>query len=92
MLSDASRALKCLIPFLCLITMPAIADEITYDLTIDYKTVNITGKDVEAMTINGQLPGPTLRMTESDDVTIRLCSAQRQHAQPVGRDGERRPG
>ena len=30
-----------------------------YNLVIDKETVNFTGKDVEAMTVNGQIPGPT---------------------------------
>ena len=31
-----------------------------YTLTIDQKIVNKAGKDVMGMTINGQIPGPTL--------------------------------
>ncbi len=50
----------------------AMAGTVEYDLVVDYKTVNFTGKDVRAMTINGQLPGPTLEMTEGDDLVVRV--------------------
>ncbi|ANG61045.1 copper oxidase [Marinobacterium aestuarii] len=46
----------------------------TYDLVIDEQIVNITGKDKKAMTINGQLPGPTLRFKEGEDVTINVTN------------------
>ncbi len=52
----------------------AIAKQVDYDLTIARQTVNITGDDVEAMTINGTIPGPTLSMTEGDTVTIRVLN------------------
>jgi FtsP/CotA-like multicopper oxidase with cupredoxin domain len=50
----------------------AIAQAIEYDLNISRQTVNITGENVEAMTINGSIPGPTLTMTEGDTVKIRV--------------------
>jgi L-ascorbate oxidase len=46
----------------------------TYDLVIDEQIVNITGKDKKALTINGQLPGPTLRFKEGEDVTINVTN------------------
>jgi len=51
---------------------PATAEIVQYDLTIDYQTVNFTGNDVQAMTINGAIPGPTLKLIEGDDVVIRV--------------------
>ncbi|CCH57642.1 multicopper oxidase (plasmid) [Fibrisoma limi BUZ 3] len=45
---------------------------ITYDLVIDEQTVNITGKPTKAMTINGGIPGPTMRFTEGDVAVIRV--------------------
>lgn len=30
-----------------------------YDLVLELKTVNFTGRPVRAMTINGRIPGPT---------------------------------
>jgi FtsP/CotA-like multicopper oxidase with cupredoxin domain len=40
--------------------------------------VNFTGKTVMATTINGSLPGPTLRMREGDTVTIRVTNKLRE--------------
>lgn len=53
-------------------SMPAAAG--TYDLTIEAKTVNFTGRDREAMTINGQIPAPTLRFKEGEDVVINVTN------------------
>ena len=44
----------------------AQTDTVTYHLTIDQKKVNIGGKESMGMTINGSIPGPTLRFTEGD--------------------------
>jgi len=43
-------------------------------LTIDYTTVNITGKRAVATTINGQLPGPTLVWQEGDTITLHVTN------------------
>ncbi len=43
-----------------------------YDLTIGYQTVNYTGRDVQAMTINGSIPGPVLRFKEGDLARINV--------------------
>lgn len=48
------------------------AAERTVRLDINYKTVNFTGKRVPAITINNQLPGPTLHFKEGDKVTINV--------------------
>ena len=48
------------------------AATVEYDLTIDRQEVNFTGQPVKAMTINGRLPGPTLRFTEGDHAVIRV--------------------
>lgn len=45
---------------------------VEYTLTIDEQTVNLTGKPTRAMTINGSLPGPTLRYTEGDVAVIHV--------------------
>lgn len=44
----------------------------SYDLEIKKQDVFITGKAVEAITINGGIPGPTLRFKEGEDVTINV--------------------
>lgn len=45
---------------------------VEYNLTIDEQTVNITGKPKLAMTINGGIPGPTMRFTEGDVAVIHV--------------------
>jgi FtsP/CotA-like multicopper oxidase with cupredoxin domain len=49
-----------------------------YRLTIDRQTVNVTGKPVQSLTINGQVPGPTLRFKEGEDVTIHVTNRLRE--------------
>src|SRR5687768_4423699 len=55
-----------------LFSTPAYAG--TYHLDIARQEVNITGTPVEKITINGTIPGPTLRFTEGEDVTIHVTS------------------
>ena len=43
-----------------------------YNLTIDKKMVNITGKEVMGMAINNAIPGPTLRFTEGEYAVIHV--------------------
>ncbi len=50
--------------------LPLAADEVRYELTIAQGTVNITGSPATAMTINGGVPGPTLRFGEGDVARI----------------------
>lgn len=51
---------------------PALAATVDYDLTIARQQVDITGRTVAAMTINGGIPGPVLRFTEGDLARIRV--------------------
>jgi len=44
----------------------ALAKTVEYDLTIAEQEVTITGRPARAMTINGGVPGPTLRFAEGD--------------------------
>jgi len=56
---------------------PAITAELagpSFDLTIDTLPVNITGAARRAIVVNGGLPGPTLRMRQGDEVTIRVTN------------------
>mgnify|MGYP003632497138 CR=1 FL=1 len=48
--------------------------EHVYNLTIDYQTVNLTGKDVMAMTINGGIPGPNLVFEEGEFAIINVTN------------------
>ena len=45
-----------------------------YTLTIDQQIVNKAGKDVVGMTINGQIPGPTLEFIEGEYAIIIVFS------------------
>ena len=50
----------------------ALAVTVEYDLTIAQEEVSIHGKTALGMTINGQIPGPTLQFTEGDLAIIRV--------------------
>lgn len=45
-----------------------------YNLTIAQSTVNFTGRSVPAMTVNGGIPGPTLRFDEGDTARIHVTN------------------
>ena len=53
-------------------SMTAQAETVEYDLTIAEETINITGDQVKAMTINGSIPGPVLRFKEGDLARIHV--------------------
>ena len=42
------------------------------DLTVAYSTVNFTGFPARAITVNNQIPSPTLKFKEGDTVTINV--------------------
>jgi FtsP/CotA-like multicopper oxidase with cupredoxin domain len=42
------------------------AKTVEYDIDIDHKTVNFTGKDVQAIAVGGGIPAPTIEATEGD--------------------------
>lgn len=50
-----------------------------FDLVIGESLVNFTGSARVATTINGMLPGPTLRWRQGDTVTIRVTNRLREH-------------
>lgn len=50
----------------------ALASNETVNLNVDYKTVNFTGKKVQALAVNNQIPGPTLHFKEGDTVTLNV--------------------
>ena len=51
---------------------PLRASSKNIDLYIDYHGVNLTGKDRQAITVNGSLPAPLLRWREGDVVSINV--------------------
>jgi FtsP/CotA-like multicopper oxidase with cupredoxin domain len=59
--------------FIILFThIQAQAATVEYGLTIAQQEVNITGKPARGMTINGGIPGPTLRFKEGDIARIHV--------------------
>lgn len=52
------------------LTSPALAK--TYNLEIAKQEVNITGKIVKKITVNGTIPAPTLYFKEGEEVTINV--------------------
>ena len=54
--------------------MARLADAGEYALVIDETPVNVTGKPVRMLTVNGTIPGPTLHFTEGEDVVIRVTN------------------
>jgi FtsP/CotA-like multicopper oxidase with cupredoxin domain len=57
----------------CKIPKPAAGQRVVeYDLTIAEQTVSPAGKAVRGFTINGGIPGPTLRFREGDFARIRV--------------------
>ncbi|TPE41512.1 multicopper oxidase domain-containing protein [Pontibacter mangrovi] len=52
----------------------AQTDTIVYNLTIDQQQVKIAGKKSMGMTINGSIPGPTLRFKIGDYAVIRVTN------------------
>ena len=60
--------------------MKPTGKRIEYDLTIDEQTVDMTGKLRPAITINGTIPGPTMRFTEGDVAVIHLHNKLKKEA------------
>ncbi|MCL1123362.1 multicopper oxidase domain-containing protein [Shewanella surugensis] len=52
----------------------SVAKEVVYKLKIEKNPINITGKEVSAITINGQMPGPTLFFTEGDTAVMEVTN------------------
>ncbi|GAB3343184.1 hypothetical protein GCM10027429_33450 [Marivirga atlantica] len=52
------------------LTVLAQKDTTVYNLTLRQEMVNKAGKDVKGMTVNGSIPGPTLRFTEGEYAVI----------------------
>lgn len=48
------------------------AETVNYDLTVSQETITIAGATAEGMTINGGIPGPTLRFKEGDTARIHV--------------------
>ena len=51
---------------------PALAQ--TVDLTLEQRVVNINGQNRPAVTVNGQFPGPLIRLREGEEAVIRVTN------------------
>ncbi len=60
--------------FTILFSTPAFAGSQEYSLVIAKETINVTGKPLKRITINGGIPGPTLEFTEGDEAVIRVTN------------------
>jgi CopA family copper-resistance protein len=50
------------------------ADNPVINLTVAYQPVSFAGKKIQAISVNGQIPGPTLHFKEGDHVTINVTN------------------
>jgi FtsP/CotA-like multicopper oxidase with cupredoxin domain len=60
--------------FLTPLFSPGTARAAEYQLVIARQEVNITGKPVKKITVNGSIPGPTLQWTEGEDVVVHVTN------------------
>ncbi|NOZ14162.1 MAG: multicopper oxidase domain-containing protein [Acidobacteria bacterium] len=72
MMSVLRNARFSLLFLLALFPLALQSKTVEYKLTIAKEEVNITGKPVMGMTVNGSIPGPTLRFTEGDTAVIHV--------------------
>ena len=56
--------------FLLLLPATSLAATVSYDFDIDTKAVNFTGNTVEALSIDGQIPAPTIRAAVGDTLRV----------------------
>lgn len=61
-----------LIGFFLLVPAQVRSATVEYDLVISRQEINVTGNPARGMTINGVIPGPTLRFKEGDLARIRV--------------------
>ncbi|MCC5796670.1 MAG: copper resistance system multicopper oxidase [Methylophaga sp.] len=57
-----------------LLSFSALANQTEYSLIIESQPVNLTGKTVDRITINGTIPGPVLHFTEGDEAVIHVTN------------------
>jgi len=55
-----------------LTVLPAMAEAklVEYEFDINYKTVNFSGEDVQAMSVGGSIPAPTIEATVGDTLRV----------------------
>lgn len=58
---------------MCLVLSSAASAAVkTYHLTIDQHNINLNGKSVSKITVNGQFPAPLLEFNEGDEAVIHV--------------------
>ncbi|MHB8834229.1 MAG: multicopper oxidase domain-containing protein [Candidatus Methylomirabilia bacterium] len=75
--------------------LPADAATREYELTIERRDIDIAGSRATGLTVNGGIPGPTLRFTEGDTASIRVHNGLKEETSihwhgvlvPPGMDG-----
>lgn len=65
-----SRAFIALIPLLFSLAQSARAELVEYEIVIDQTTVNFTGQDVLAYTLDGGIPAPTIEASVGDTLRV----------------------
>lgn len=55
---------------LTLASLNANAEVVSYEIDINQTTVNFTGQDVTALTLNGGIPAPTIEANEGDTLRV----------------------
>jgi CopA family copper-resistance protein len=77
-MSRAMRTLKLSLVALCAVVSPVLstvsADAASYQLTVEKTLVRVSGRQVEKLAINGQIPGPTLHLKEGEDAVIAVTN------------------
>ncbi len=56
----------------------ALEDGATYDMSLGYVTKEINGTPVTMLAYNGMIPGPTIKVKQGDQVTIRFTNNLKQ--------------
>lgn len=78
LLQSVRGAFMSIRPFISLILLgfaaPAYAATSEHKLVIERLPVEITGTKVEKITVNGQIPAPTISTTEGDEVVIHVTN------------------
>jgi len=60
----------CLLCFMTYVSVPGRAATVKYEFDIHYMDVNITGKRISAMVIDGKIPGPTIKANLGDTLQV----------------------
>jgi CopA family copper-resistance protein len=68
----ALRRVPLAVAALLALAMPALAQR--YDLTLEERSVTINGTARPAVTVNGQFPGPLIRLREGGEAVIRVTN------------------